>query len=102
MKLVLMNGTQQDYVATEEKVIPAGAPAQWVHFRLQPYRNWEPSAGQYWVYISSGGSPGVARIYGEVGQRARGVRSATSRSRMYRRSSLTIRRVRTTWGTRSI
>lgn len=67
VKLVLMNSTQTDYVATEEKIIPAGAPAQWVHFHLPPYRNLETSAGQFWVWISSGGSQGVARIYGRPG-----------------------------------
>jgi hypothetical protein len=67
VKLVLMNSTQQDYVATEEKIIPAGAPAQWVHFRLPPYRNLETDARQFYVWISSGGSPGVARIYGRPG-----------------------------------
>jgi len=67
VKLVLMNRTQTNYVATEEKIIPAGAPAQWLHFRLPPYRNLETSERQFYVWISSGGSPGVARIHGQQG-----------------------------------
>jgi hypothetical protein len=64
MKLVITDLGLDIVGVTQEVIIPAGMSPQWVHFPMPPVRL---PLSSYEVLIYTGGTAGVARIYGKPG-----------------------------------